>query len=148
MRKCIIVGVVLAWLFVTLSYGLLDDQVDAFDEFYSNDEYRYQSHRDLKIKYTFVNRDSFPISQASYSTPQLSPSKEVYSIPFNQETIVLITVRNVGRKNFNITHITGYLHAAHSFDFLVENVSSQLTNNDISLHNFAHFAHFAHIVFC
>ena len=75
-----------------------------------------------------VNRISFLISQASYSTPQLSPSNEVYSIPFNEETIILITVRNVGRKNFNITHITGYLHAAHSFDFLVENVSRILAH--------------------
>ena len=82
-----------------------------------------------------VNRISFPISKASYSTPQLSPSKEVYSIPFYEETMILITVRNVGRKNFNITHITGYLHAAHSFDFLVENYMERVMNVQLSSYN-------------
>eukprot|EP01084_Bolivina_argentea_P122340 216793_1 len=98
------------------------------DDFDDNHMEGYRSHSDLKWKWQFMNIDSLPIAQAPFAKPQLSPSKVFYKIPMQQSTSILLSLRNLGESAFNITSITGYIHAAHRFSFYVQNNTARFVD--------------------
>ena len=113
----------LLFLFV---YHAVADRVglkqDAMAEFEDTSVAGYKSHRDIKTKWQFLDRNPFPIEKAPYAKGHLSPTKQFYKLPLTESTSILVTLRNLGDFTFNITSITGHLHAAHRFSFFVQNV--------------------------
>eukprot|EP01084_Bolivina_argentea_P317427 550353_1 len=99
------------------------------DDFDDNRIEGYKSHSDIKTKWRFINRISLPIEQAPFASPQLSPSKTFYKIPMTESTSILLSLRNLGESTFNITSITGYIHAAHRFSFYVQNNTARQLNS-------------------
>ena len=95
---------------------------DNLDDFDDNRVEGYKSHSDIKTKWTFINRPSLPIEQAPFAQQSLSPSKVFYKVPIAASSSILVSLRNLGETTFNITKLTGYIHAAHRFSFYVQNV--------------------------
>eukprot|EP00483_Globobulimina_turgida_P000373 UN00373 len=102
---------------------------DDMDDFDDNRAEGYKSHSDIKAKWRFLNRNSLPIEQAPFASQQLSPSKHFYKIPIQESTSILLSLRNLGESTFNITSLTGYLHAAHRFSFYVQNNTVRRLNS-------------------
>merc|ERR1719203_1675319 len=81
----------------------------------------YKAHPDIKVKWRFMDRNSFPIDEAPFARTQQSPSKYFYKLPMKQPTAILLSLRNLGESAFNISSIQGSLHAAHRYSFHVQN---------------------------
>merc|ERR1712228_379781 len=90
-----------------------------------SDSNAYKSHSDIKAKWRFINRNPLPIEQAPFASAAQSPTKHFYKIPMKQTTAILLSLRNLGESTFNISSITGYLHAAHRHTFHVQNIPSR-----------------------
>ena len=97
-------------------------QDSTLDDFDDNRVEGYKSHSDVKTKWQFLNRQLAPIEQAPFAQQSLSPSKVFYKIPIGQSSSILLSLRNLGESTFNVTTLTGYIHAAHRFSFYVQNV--------------------------
>ena len=106
------------WSFCLLSIFIYNTLVA------SSGNNEYKSHSDITAKWKFIDRNSFPIAEAPFASSLQSPSKQYYKIPMKQTTAILLSLRNSGDSSFNITSISGNLHAAHRYSFHVQSVCS------------------------
>jgi len=108
-----------------------DGMVDFEDESVSG----YKSHTNIKTKWQFVDRSPYPIEKAPFAKAYLSPSKQFYKLPLTESTSILLTLRNLGDFTFNISSISGYLHAAHRFSFFVQNSTTRPIHSLLGPHS-------------